>query len=232
MAEFKTNVEKYLHSRAHFRQLAQNEFLQSNQNANALIAISGELVASLMFFLSGQSLRNIRNGLYIGDLIVSFCRSNFISSDLILGSELIEATVIMRKQMELVARLNECIGGTDIGSMIKKTPNVKHLQTNLRKMYSEYSEIAHSASPKTISILGRSEHENKTFTPVYPIFDENSYVALQHITLLVFEFYLSCSVFLRTNFTEYDGTRDTILFEDLVEKHHAMFGDDKFRNSE
>lgn len=230
MADFKTNVEKYLHSRAHFRSMAQNDFLKFNPNANDVVAISGELVASLMFFLSGKSLRDIRNGLYIGDLIVSFCRSHFISSDLIISGELVEAAVITRKQMELIARLNECLGEVDIESLIKRTPNVKHLKSKLKRMYSNYSEIAHSASPKTISILGRRDYESGTFTPLYPIFDDNSYVALQHMTLLVFEFYLSCSLFLNNNFTEYDGTRDTIFFEELVKKNHAIFGDGEHIN--
>jgi hypothetical protein len=231
MADFKTNTEKYLHSRAHFRKVAQNDFLNFNPNANDLAAISGEIVASITLFLSGKRLLDIRNGLYIGDLIVSFCRSHFISSDLILGGELVEAAVILRKQMELIARLNECMEDVDIESLIKRNPNVKHLKTKIKRMYSEYSEIAHSASPNTISILGRSENEGGAFTPVYPIFDENSYVALQHMTVLVFEFYLSVSVFSKNNFVEYDGTRDTILFEELIEKHQAMFGDGEFRKS-
>jgi hypothetical protein len=230
MVDFKTNVEKYLYSRSHFRSIAQNDFLKFNPNSNDLVAISGELVASLMLFMSGKSLQDIRNGLYIGDLIVSFCRSHFISIDLILSGELVEAAVIIRKQMELIARLNECMGEMDIESLVKRTPNVKHLKSEMKKMYSVYSEIAHSASPKTISILGRSDYESKTFTPVYPIFDENSYVSLQHMTLLVFEFYLSYSVFLENNFIDYDGTRDAILFEELIEKHHAIFGDGERRN--
>jgi hypothetical protein len=115
------------------------------------------------------------------------------------------------------------MGEMDIESLVKekKTPNIKYLKSGMKRMYSDYSEIAHSASPKTLSILGRS----KTFTPLYPIFDKNSYVALQHMTLLVCEFYLSHSVFLEKNFINYDRTRDTIFFENLIEKHQAIFGD-------
>lgn len=229
MADFKTNVEKYLYSRDHFRRIAQNDFLKFNSNANDLVAISGELVSSIALFHSGKCIRDIKNGLYIGDLIVSFCRSHFISSDLILGGELVEASVILRKQMELIARLNECMENVDIESLIKRTPNVKHLKTNIKRMYADYSEIAHSASPNSISILGRIEHEGNTFTPVYPIFDENSYVALQHMTLLVFEFYLSWLPFSESNFVAYDGARDAILFQWLIEKHQAMFGDGEFK---
>lgn len=230
MAEFNTNVEKYLYSRDHFRRVAQNDFLRLNPNANDLVAISGELVSSIVLFLSGKCIRDISNGLYIGDLIISFCRSHFISVDLILGGELVEASVILRKQMELIARLNECMENVDIESLIKRTPNVKHLKTKIKRLYSDYSEIAHSASPNSISILGRIEHEGNNFTPVYPIFEKNSYVALQHLTLLVFEFYLSWLPFSESNLVAYDGTRNAILFQELIEKYQAMFSDSEFRN--
>lgn len=168
MADFKTNVENYLYSRDHFRRVAQNDFLRFNPNANDIVAISGEIVSSIILFYSGKCIRNITNGLYIGDLIVSFCRSHFISTDLILGGELVEASVILRKQMELIARLNECMENVDIESLIKRTPNVKHLKTTIKRMYADYSEIAHSASPNSISILGRIEHEGKILPPCIP----------------------------------------------------------------
>lgn len=132
--------------------------------------------------------------------------------------------------MELIARMNECMENADIKSLIKKTPNVKQLKTTIKRMYADYSEIAHSASPNSISILGRIEHEGNNFTPVYPVFDQYAYVALQHMTLLVFEFYLSWLSISDSNFVEYDGTRDARLFQELIEKHQAMFGDGEFRN--
>jgi dsDNA-specific endonuclease/ATPase MutS2 len=107
--------------------------------------------------------REIDNGLYLADLMVSFCRSHFIASDLILGGELVEAAVIVRKQMELLARLNELSAGLDIDKLVRRTPNIKHLKTSLNRLYSEYSEISHSASPKVMQILGRKELEEGIF---------------------------------------------------------------------
>ena len=112
--EFETKAEKYLYSRDHFRKLSQHEFLNFNSEANLLVASVNEMVASLTLFLSEKDLRSIDNGLYMGDLMVSFCRSHFIATDLILGGELVEGAVIVRKQIELIARLNEITNGLDV----------------------------------------------------------------------------------------------------------------------
>lgn len=161
--EFSSKAEKYLYSRDHFRKVAQHEFLKFNDEANILVASVNELVASLTLFVSGKSFREIDNGLYLADLMVSFCRSHFIASDLLLGGELVEGAVIVRKQIELLARLNEIANGLDIDRLIRKTPNIKHLKTGLNRLYSDYSEISHSASPKVMELLGRKEYEQGTF---------------------------------------------------------------------
>ncbi|MBL8206491.1 MAG: hypothetical protein JNM09_19815 [Blastocatellia bacterium] len=150
---FNTNAEKYLYSRNHFRKVAQDEFLRFNEHMNDLVASVNELVSSMTLFTSGKSLTAIPNGLYLGDLMVSFCRSHFISTDLTLGGELIEAVTIIRKQMELLSRLNELRNGLDINKLLRRTPNLKHLKTNLNRLYSDYSEIAHSSSPQPLQLL-------------------------------------------------------------------------------
>ena len=71
--------------------IAQHQFLMFNEHANSLVVSINELVASMTLFVSGKSLRGIDNGLYLADLMVSFCRSHFIASDLVLGGELVEA---------------------------------------------------------------------------------------------------------------------------------------------
>src|SRR5574343_635775 len=100
-----SKAEKYIYSRDHFRRLARHNFFAFNKHANLLVTLTNELVASMTFFVSGKSFGEINNGLYLADLMVSFCRSHFIASDLILGGELVEGAVILRKQMELLARV-------------------------------------------------------------------------------------------------------------------------------
>lgn len=218
-----SKAEKYIHSRDHFRKLAQHNFLAFNEHANLLVASINELVASMTLFASGKRFREIDNGLYLADLMVSFCRSHFIASDLILGGELVEAAVIVRKQMELLARLNELSAGLDIDKLVRRTPNIKHLKTGLNRLYSEYSEISHSASPKVMQILGRKDLEEGSFTPVYPEFQENAYVSMQHLVMSALEYYVWCANFLIDNFPEYDATYDSLLFNKAYEQHQKVF---------
>jgi hypothetical protein len=218
-----SKAENYIHSRDHFRKLAQHNFLAFNEHANLLVALINELVASMTLFVSGKSFREIDHGLYLADLMVSFCRSHFIASDLILGGELVEAAVIVRKQMELLARLNELSAGLDIDKLVRRTPNIKHLKTGLNRLYSEYSEISHSASPEVMQILGRKELEEGTFTPVYPEFQENAYVSMQHLVMTALEYYIWCANFLIDHFPEYDSTYDSVLFSKTYEQHQKVF---------
>lgn len=221
--KFSSKTEKYIHSRDHFRKIAQHDFLAFNDHANLLITSTNELVASLTLFTSGKSFREIENGLYLANLMVSFCRSHFIASDLILGGELVEGAVIIRKQMELVARLNELSSDLSVDKLVRRTPNIKHLKSGIKKLYSEYSEISHSASPKVMQFLGRKELEQGIFTPVYPEFQDNAYAAMQHLTMIALEYYIWCSNFLLDNFTEYDTTYDSIVFNTVYEQLQKAF---------
>ena len=218
-----TKAEKYIFSRDAFRKKHQNDFLRKNEEINLLVVSINELIASLTLFLSEKDLRTIENGLYNGDLIVSYCRSHFIASDLLLGGELVETAIIIRKQMELLSRLNELSNGVDIEKLIQKTPNLKNLKTGLKRMYSEYSEIAHSASPSIMQILGKKEIEGKRYTLLYPEFQDNSYVTLHHLALCAFEFYIWCTDFLVDNFSEYDDTYDSILFKNAFEQCEKIY---------
>ncbi len=218
-----SKATKYIYSRDHFRKLAQHNFLAFNEHANLLVVLTNELVASMTLFVSGKSFREIENGLYLADLMVSFCRSHFIASDLILGGELVEGAVILRKQLELLARVNELSAGLDIDKLVRKTPNIKHLKTGLNRLYSEYSEISHSASPKVMQILGRKELEEGTYTPLYPEFQKNAYVSMQHLVITALEYYVWCANFLIDNFPEYDATYDSVLFKKAYEQHQKIF---------
>ncbi|AJY49158.1 hypothetical protein [Halomonas sp. KO116] len=221
--DFKTNAEKYLYSRDQFRKLAQHKFLEFNEHSNLLIASTNELIASITLFCSGRSFREIDNGLYCADLMVSFCRSHFIASDLVLGGDLVDGAVIIRKQMELLARLNELKSGADIERLIRKTPNIKHLKSGLKRLYSEYSEVAHSASPKVMELLGRRDYESGVYTLVYPDFQENAYVSLQHLILSAFEYYVWAANFLSDNFEDYDAAYHSKLFEKSFETHNRIY---------
>lgn len=71
-------------------------------------------------------------------LIVSFIRTQLIVSEHILNSELIEATVLERKQLELIARLSEidkkAKNKETLNKLKGKTPNIGNgnLSENLK----------------------------------------------------------------------------------------------------
>jgi hypothetical protein len=184
------NSHKYLARREAFRLKAAEAFWQCDPGAAELVAAAGELVSSLTLFLSGKDLSASAGRLYLGDLIVSFCRSHFIIVDLVSQGEVVESATLIRKQIELMARVRELSKPSNLAMVVGRTPNVRHLSEQLRRQYSEYSEIAHSASPTVMRLLGNVERDGKVHTPVYPEFDLDSYVALNHVGWLCVELYL------------------------------------------
>lgn len=182
-------TKRYLESRLLARQRAEREFVDQNPDLIQLLAVSNEYLAGCMLNLSGKDFGQVPHGLYACDLIVSFTRTYFIAIDLIRQGELIEAAVLVRKQIELLARLHELSANNDLDAMIRKTPNVKSLTTKLRKLYSSYSEVAHSADPIHLQQLGRIEDERHIWTSVYPQYSENAAITFQHILLSLAEFH-------------------------------------------
>ncbi len=221
--EFKTKAENYLFNRNRYREICQTKFLSENEDINLLTSSTNELVASLTLFLNEVDISHIINGQYQIDLMVSFCRSHLISSDLILAGELIEAAVITRKQIELVARLNEISQRQDIESIIRRTPNVGHLKTSLNSLYGIYSEVSHSASEKVMQLLGSTENEKSRDTNLYPEFQRNSYKSMHHLVATACEYYLWCVSFFEANFQNYDGTYDSKLLEVILDQNEKMF---------
>jgi hypothetical protein len=192
-----STIEKYLVSRAAFREAAVRQFIESDPGAVERIGLAGEIIASLALSLSGHDLTQISEGLYIGDLVVSFCRTHFIVAQHVLQVELIEAKTLLRKQLELLARLHEISKGLHSA----KTPHVKHLPYRIRILYDDYSGTAHSSKPDHMILLGRTHEDANTYTPLYPMFDRNACVAGQHLCLISLEFcdyltrlYEECSI--------------------------------------
>lgn len=184
-----SQAQKYEEAREHFRSVARSEFLSAHENSNQLIVNLNELVARHMYYASGRSFNHIENGEYFSKLIISFTRTHFILYDLIICNELIDASVLYRKQLELVSRLVELEKTIDASKLLKKTPNIKHLEFDLNRLYSEYSELSHSSTVEKMNLLGSIDTENGQYSAVFPVFNENSYVSLYHLFLLVTQYH-------------------------------------------
>lgn len=179
----------YLESRNEARRQTEATFVAKHPEVAPLLAIENEYVAGVMFSLSGKSFANVKHGLYISDLVVSFTRTHFIAQDLICHGELIEGAVLLRKQIELLARLHELARVDKLEHLLCKTPNVRELGESIRRLYSAYSEVAHSSNPVHLQQLGRIQVDTVEYTPVYPVYDSNALVTLRHQVLTVIEFH-------------------------------------------
>lgn len=144
-------------------------------------------------------------------------------SDLILSSELIESSVLLRKQFELMSRLVELDSGQDLSKLIKKTPNIKHLEHDLNKLYSEYSEISHSSDIQKLDLLGYTKSEKESYIAVYPVFQENSYVSALHLFLLVSQYHFWIVEKIESWFPGYDRSADCAVFTKCYEAYEQIY---------
>lgn len=220
--EFRSNEEKYLLSREAFRKKSREDFLNHHPKSMELISCANELISSLVLFTSGRDFPDQDNAGYIADLLVSFCRTYFISVDLMLNGEIFEAGVLVRKQIELLSRLHEFEENPDYNKLLKKTPNIKHIHPELRKQYSKYCEIAHSSTSEIMNLFGISRFDDSGFTPLYPEFQQNLYVCLNHIVLTVAEFYAWCLKFFTQHFDQYTPEVDDKTFDCMIELHNEV----------
>lgn len=210
------NAIKYIKSRQDARQTVEATFLKKHPEAAPLILLQSEYIAGVVLGLSGRNFSMMNNGLYIGDLIVSFTRTHFIAVELIGQGDLIDAAVLLRKQIELLARLHELVKADGIEHLLRRTPNIKDLGEQIRRLYSVYSEVAHSSNPIHLQLLGRITVEDREYTPLYPVFDENALVTLRHQVLIVVEFHVWLHPYLRSVATDLDLDKANDLIEKLA----------------
>ena len=106
-------------------------------------------------------------------LVVSFMRTHYVVSELIIYSEIIEASTLMRKQLELIARLKE-IEVSELEKIENKVPQAKHVPW-MKEYYGLLSQVAHNASLDSLDLLGYNmEGENHKRFYVQPTYTENT----------------------------------------------------------
>lgn len=74
-----------------------------------------------------------------------------------------------------------------------------------------------------MELLGRKDCDQGVFTPLYPEFQQNSYVSMQHLVMSALEYYVWCVNFFNDNFEDYESTLDTVLFEKAFEQHEKIY---------
>lgn len=117
------------------------------------------------------------DGIEVGDeelqykllLAVSFMRSHVCACEHIFRSENIEAVTLMRKQLELIARMKE-VDVKDLSELYDKVPNVSFGRP-MNVLYGLMSKIAHSSDLDSLDMLGYhmtdDTHKQIYLFPIY-----------------------------------------------------------------
>ena len=85
-------------------------------------------------------------------LAVSFMRTHICVCEHIFNSENVEAATLMRKQLELIARMRE-VEVKDLENLYEKVPNVVFGRP-MNVLYGILSKIAHNADMESLDMLG------------------------------------------------------------------------------
>jgi hypothetical protein len=125
-------------------------------------------------------------------LLASYVRTHFIINNLILNCDLVEASTLIRKQLESLTRLNE-LDDKPLQKLIRKTPNVINTFKKMGKQaYPHLSEIAHFASPKAGELLHVIEPAEGLIGPsIVPVYTDAAHGCydLQALVSLYFLFW-------------------------------------------
>lgn len=143
---------------------------------------------------------------------------------------MIEAVTLPRKQVELLARLYE-LEDTDLEDLTGQTPNVRELQSTLNRIYSKYSDGAHSATYGSMALLGYYEDQKRREHIWYPEFTENTEIIFQNWIFVFFEFSLWIMTFKNDRLTDYDKAEDENKFQEVMTLYKQSGLDRKFRGN-
>ena len=106
-------------------------------------------------------------------LAVSFMRTHVCACEHIFNSENIEGVTLLRKQLELIARMRE-IDEKDLRELYDKVPNVGFAGP-MKELYGLMSKIAHSAAIDSLDMLGfRMKDEMHKHIFLHPVYNDNT----------------------------------------------------------
>lgn len=212
-----SSAQKYVESRAYRRQQAQSRFFEFNAGVGSLIGTTHELIADFLFYASDLHLSDIPNADDCADLMMSFCRSYFIASDLVMQGDLVEAIVIIRKQINLLGRLQAKGSSWGLESVINDKASIDHIKACLKPLYCDYSE--HYATPTLIKLCGSTECASDSCLA------RCAHAVLQDLIMSAFLYYLWADRFLHDHLEDYEGTHEATLFEKAYQQHKKLYPD-------
>lgn len=123
----------------------------------------------------------------------SFIRTHFLATDSFMNGDLVEALVLIRKQLESLARLYE-LDSKPLQKLLGKVPNIQNvLKGPSGRMYGHLSEVAHFSKPRVTELLHVIEKGELIGPSLMPMFnkqcfaclDMNCFISLYFIAWLV-----------------------------------------------
>jgi len=126
-------------------------------------------------------------------LSASFIRTHFVISDLIMNGDVVEAFVLVRKQLESLARLNE-LDSKPLAKLHGRTPNIQNaLVGKAGRIYGDLSEIAHFATPRVAEFLHVIERGTATGPSLLSVYSERAVACMDmsQFVALYFQVWMS-----------------------------------------
>ncbi len=136
------------------REVARDEYrrVETEQENTLRICIDG-LVAKLANNMANKIEETDEKVSYQISLVTSYVRTHFIINDMIMDGDIVEATTLIRKQLESLTRMNE-LDSKPLLKLMKKTPNVINcFKRPGKQMYPHLSEVAHFATSRVGELL-------------------------------------------------------------------------------
>lgn len=186
-------LDRHLRNRQGWEELSRNEFYTTDKEAHVLASSMLEALSDFGQRISGTLWPiQTEEGNYSAGLVASFIRTHFMVVRCAEHSHLIEGVTLLRKQLEVLARLTEIDDFPgELERFLEKPPNLKVLKSTLSRLYGPYSEIAHSSVPARFHLLGSVEtDETSSYLSLYPKFSRNSYVLLHNAGQAFLEFWV------------------------------------------
>ncbi|KAA9108055.1 hypothetical protein [Microbacterium rhizomatis] len=183
------DTDECLAQREGWRARARAVFFASS-DARQVFDLVRHSVTDCVYGLSGRSWKGVPHASYYVGLFAAYVRTQGIVLDLARDSEVLDGTTLLRRQLELVARLRELDATDDASSLRGRTPNIGVLKSKIRGLYGGYSEVAHSSVERVFDLLGSGEPGAEQWVSMHPKFSVNSHVLLHNAAMVHLDFLL------------------------------------------
>lgn len=153
-------------------------------------------------------------------LCASFLRTHFLINDLIMSGDIIEATILIRKQLESSIRFSE-LEKKAMAQLHKKTPNVNNqTKGNIKDLYSRLSEVAHFSTTDVVNLISKLNEEGNINTAnIFPNFSSDCLECYKFHFYVVFNFIGRYIIFAETLYPDYDPVPELKMYVCISELH-------------